>query len=81
MIYAVGMALSAPNNWPRLVIVGLALLVTVGIGYWKFATRHAEAPTGLVDVPPGAGQPDPALSARVDAVERTLDGLRKALSD
>lgn len=81
MIYAVGMALSAPNAWPRLVVVAVALLVTVCIGYWKFAARHAKAPTELVDAPFGAGQPDPALSARIDAVEKTLDGLRKALTD
>jgi hypothetical protein len=81
MIYAVGMALSAPNQWPRLAIVGVALLVTVGIGYWKFATRRAKPPTELVDVPQGASQTDPALSARIDALEKTLDGLRKALSD
>jgi hypothetical protein len=63
------------------VIVAVALVVTVGIGYWKFAARRAKPPTQLVDVPAGAAQPDPALSARIDAVERTLDGLRKALSD
>lgn len=81
MIYAVGMALSSPNRWQRLVIVAVALVVTVGIGYWKFAARRANPPTQLVDVPAGAAQPDPALSARIDAVEKTLDGLRKALSD
>ena len=81
MIYAVGMALSAPNEWPRLLVAAVALLVTVGIGYWKFAARHAEAPAEAVDAAFGTGQPDPALSARIDAVENTLDGLRKALSD
>jgi hypothetical protein len=80
MIYAVIMALSSPNQWPRLAIVAVALLVTVGIGYWKFATRRTK-PATVPDVPQGAAQPDPALSARIDAVEKTLDGLRKALSD
>ena len=51
------------------------------IGYQKFAIRRANLATQLVDVPAGAAQSDPALSARIDAVETTLDGLRKALSD
>lgn len=82
MVYAVGMALSSPNHWPRLAIVAVALLVTVGIGYWKFATRKAKPRTvELVDVPATPGPTDPALSARVDTLERTIEGLRKALSD
>ncbi len=82
MVYAVGMALSSPNHWPRLAVIGAALLVTVGIGYWKFATRRAKVPTvELVDVQTATSPSDPALSARVDTLERTIDGLRKALSD
>ena len=60
MVYAVGMALSSPNRWPRLAIVAVALLVTVGIGYWKFATRRAKAPAVTLTDVPAAGQTDPA---------------------
>lgn len=81
MIYAVGMALSSPNNWPRLAIVAVALLVTVGIGYWKFATRRTKQPVEPGAPHEGAPVTDPALSARLDAVEKTLDGIRRALGD
>jgi hypothetical protein len=74
MIYAVIMALSSPNRWPRLVVVAVALLVTVGVGYWKFATRRSAPASEAV-----AAVSDPALAARVDSLERTLEGIRKAL--
>ncbi len=79
MIYAVGTALSAPNEWPRLAVVAVALAVTVGLGYWKFATRRATTRAPLADAT--SGPADALLSARVDAVEKTLDGLRRVLSD
>lgn len=81
MIYAVGTALSAPNEWPRLAVVAAALVVTVGLGYWKFAlrrTRAVPAPAGTV--PEGAaGVVDAGLTARVDDLEARLDGIRHAL--
>ncbi|HET7725089.1 MAG TPA: hypothetical protein VFK68_10655 [Propionibacteriaceae bacterium] len=76
MIYAVGVALSAPNEWPRLAVVAVALVVTVGLGYWKFAARRTRA------VPEPAAAPgtvDAGLTARVDDLEARLDGIRHAL--
>jgi hypothetical protein len=81
MIYAVGMALSAPNEWPRLAVVAVALVVTVGLGYWKFATRRTSPRPPIPDEAAGVGPADALLTARLDAVERTLDGLRRVLTD
>lgn len=81
MIYAVGTALSAPNEWPRLAVVAVALAVTVGLGSWRFATRRATTPVALADATIGSGPADAVLTARVDAVEKTLDGLRRVLND
>jgi hypothetical protein len=80
MIYAVGTSLSAPNGWPRLAVVAGALLVTVGVAYWKFAVRKALAPTPLAASPDGSAAVDPDLVARVDALEHRLAGLRHALN-
>ena len=81
MIYAVGMSLSASNNWPRLAVMAGALVVTVGVAYWKFAVRKAPTPTPLAVSPDGNTAVDPGLVARVDALEHRLDGLRQALTD
>ncbi len=81
MIYAVGMSLSASNEWPRLAVVAGALVVTVGVAYWKFAVRKTPAPTPLTASRDGSTVVDPDLVARVDALEQRLDGLRQALTD
>ena len=80
MIYAVGMSLSATNAWPRLAVVAGALVVTVGVAYWKFAVRKAP-PSAGIDASAGSAPVDPALTTRVDRLEHTLDELRRALTD
>lgn len=80
MIYAVSMSLSATNNWPRLAVVAGALVVTVGVAYWKFAVRRAPIPP-TPSTPEGSAPSDPALTTRVDRLEHTLDELRRALAD
>lgn len=80
MIDAIGAVWSAPNDWRRLGMIAAALLVTLGIGYWKFARRRA-VPATVESTAMFPTATDPALSARLDAVERTLDGLRRALGD
>jgi hypothetical protein len=79
MIYAVSMSLSATNGWPRLAVVAGALLVTVGVAYWKFAVRKASDPASLPASPDPSAAVDPGLVARVDALEHRLAGLRNAL--
>jgi hypothetical protein len=81
MIYAVGMSLSAANNWPRLAVMAGALVVTVGVAYWKFAGRKPSAPASLPASPDRSAAVDPDLVARVDALEHRLAGLRDALDD
>lgn len=81
MIYAVGMSLSAANNWPRLAVMAGALVVTVGVAYWKFAGRKPSVPASLPASPDRSTAVDPDLVARVDALEHRLAGLRDALDD
>jgi hypothetical protein len=80
MIYAVSMSLSATNAWPRLAVVAGALVVTVGVAYWKFAIRRTSTPTQLASSPDAGTSVDPGLTARVDSLEEKLDGLRRALN-
>lgn len=81
MIYAVIMSLSATNNGARLAVIAGALVVTVGVAYWKFAARKAPS-TALAAGPPEQISPvDPDLATRVGKLERRLDDLRKALAD
>ncbi|MBK8459018.1 MAG: hypothetical protein IPL43_01365 [Micropruina sp.] len=79
MIYAVGVSASAGNEWPRFVVITFALLVTVGIGYLKFARvrASAEAPANLS--PDGSAPLDSAIGVRLEAVEAKLDALGKVL--
>jgi hypothetical protein len=79
MIYAVIMSLSASNNWPRLAVVAGALIVTVGVAYWKFAGRKVPVP--VAGSPDGVTAMDPALTGRVDRLEHRFDELRRALAD
>ncbi len=80
MIYAVIMSLSAANEWPRLAVMTGALVVTVGIAYWKFAVRKA-APSALTGPTTEPTPLDPALAGRVDRLEHRFDELRRALID
>ncbi|QLQ14935.1 MAG: hypothetical protein HZY73_03475 [Micropruina sp.] len=36
MTYAVGVSIWAGNQWPRLAIIAVALVVTIAVGYWRF---------------------------------------------
>ncbi len=80
MIYAVTMSLSASNEWPRLAVMTGALVVTVGIAYWKFAVRKA-APTAATGPTAEPTPLDSALAGRVDRLEHRFDELRRALID
>lgn len=79
MIYAVGSSLSAPNQWPRLLVIFLALVVTVGVAYRKFGGRPIAspvlAPSG--DAPGGVPSVE-ALSERVLSLESKMDAIARA---
>ncbi|MFP5416779.1 MAG: hypothetical protein ACLGHZ_07855 [Actinomycetes bacterium] len=77
MIYAVGLSLSGESSVTRFLVALAALLITVGVGYLTFVRRKATAASGA-----GAGTGTAAeLAERVDALERRLDALGRALRD
>lgn len=84
MIAAVGYTSSTQNNILRFFVVTLALLVTVGMGYWRFTMarrlKPAGASAGPVGTPAeGAAAPvDAALAARVGALEARLESIGRA---
>ncbi len=75
MIYAVGMSISVGNQWPRFALISVALVISVGVGYWKF-TRRRPAPAAAAA---GGGAADPELAARVTAMEGKLEALGRVL--
>ena len=85
MVYAVGMTVFSDQSIWRFVVVAVALIVTIAIGYLKFVRRWA-APSGSpVAVAPTGAEPTgevPAdVAARLAHLEHRLDALRLALGD
>ncbi|MFT3970830.1 MAG: hypothetical protein QM695_11290 [Micropruina sp.] len=77
MIYAVGIGISAGQQWPRFLVMAAALAITVGVGWWKFSRRRpGVAPTVATD-----GALSGEAEARLAAVEAKLDALGRALRD
>lgn len=78
MIYAVGIGISAGQQWPRFAVMTVALVVTVGVGWWKFSRgrKVAAASPGT-----GGGTLSGEAEARLAAVENKLDALGRALRD
>lgn len=77
MIYAVGMGISADRQWLRLLVVAAALVITVGVGWWKFTRGR-----GPVATTAGAGAVLPGeVEVRLSTVEAKLDALGRALRD
>ena len=77
MIYAVGIGISAGQQWPRFLVMAVALVITVAVGWWRFSRRSVPAAPGPVagGVLPGEAE------ARLAAVEAKLDALGRALHD
>ncbi len=48
MIYAVGMGVSAGGQWQRFLVLTVALVVTVGVGWWKFSRGRVDVATAGV---------------------------------
>ncbi|HAM45481.1 MAG TPA: hypothetical protein DCM67_10750 [Propionibacteriaceae bacterium] len=89
MLSSVGVAFTLEVSGWRFAVVTAALVVTVGIGYLRFA-RGSRRGAPVADLPHDAaavGAPvsgavvDPALAARVATLESRLDALRRALDD
>jgi uncharacterized BrkB/YihY/UPF0761 family membrane protein len=76
MIVAVGMGVSAGAQWARFGVMTAALVITVGVGWWKF-TRGRSRPVASG----GEGALAGAAEARLSAVESKLDALGRALRD
>lgn len=81
IIYSVGVSLNAPNNWARLCVFAAALIITVGVAYWKFAVRKVTAAPTVAAEPGFIAGADPFLSARIDKIEHQLDEMRRVLTD
>lgn len=81
MCYGVGMILATTTSVARFVVLTIALVITIGLGYLRFARRSVSvaplargadltvSPTHLVD-----------LTVRVEGIERRLDAVGRALA-
>lgn len=75
MIYAVGVTVSSQQSIWRFVVVAVALAVTVGIGYLKFARR----PVPPVVAGEGSSAAVGDLAERVSRLEAHVSAVRRAL--
>jgi len=80
MIYAVGITISTDQSIWRFVVVAVALVVTIGVGYLKFA-RPWRSPAAAAVAAEETGQVNPELAARLSTLERRLEALRRALDE
>jgi hypothetical protein len=89
MLYGVGWGIASGNSLTRFVVLVVALLVSLGLGYLAFVRRRgggaASGATAQGPVAPGAGEaPDAvalsALTARVADLESRLAGAAALLA-
>lgn len=78
MVYAVGMTVTSDQSIWRFVVVAVALLVTIVIGYLKFA-KPWRGPAAVAAQP--SEEPASELAARLSSLEHRFDALRRALDD
>lgn len=78
MIYAVGITISTDQSIWRFVVVAVALVVTIGVGYLKFAKPWRSPAAQAAET---GDAPDPQLAARLGELERRFDALRRALDE
>lgn len=76
MIYAVGMSASANQSITRFGVVTVALAVTIGVGWIKFAERK-KAAAAVAAPSPLEGD----FVVRLQQIEHKLDALGRALRD
>lgn len=77
MVYAVGITASGPQSIWRFVVVGVALAVTIGIGYLKFVRRKPGVAAAAAGEPALTGE----LAERLAAIEHKLDAMGRALRE
>ncbi len=81
MVYAVGMSLSAPNEWPRLLVITLALVVTIGVAILKFGVRPAAKPAAAAAGDAAGGDvADSELAERVRVLEAKLAAIAHTIT-
>ena len=81
MCYGVGMILATTTSVARFVVLTMALVVTIGLGYLRFARKSGSTVplAGAADTPvPPAHLVD--LTTRVEVIEQRLDAVGRALS-
>ncbi len=80
MVYAVGRSIGT-DSVLRFVVITVALLVTIGVGWFKFA-RQSPLAAARTPETVGAGGPgaDADLTRRVAELENRLEALRRALA-
>jgi hypothetical protein len=87
MLYAVGQSVSSEQSVARFVVITLALLVTIGVGWLKFVRRSSgtpDEPGSPEVVPTGSGddsRADEGIAARLQALEKRMESLRRALGE
>jgi len=75
MVGGIGFTIAGGSGVERFLVLLLAVAITVGLGFVRFA-RRGGAPSGT----PGAGVPPATdLEARVAVLEAKLQDLRRAL--
>jgi hypothetical protein len=74
MIYGVGWTIVSDSSATRFVVISVALAITLGLGYSRFA-RSGAAP----DAPAAATDASADLEARVARLEQRLDEAASAL--
>lgn len=82
MVYAVGRSIGT-DSVLRFVVISVALLVTIGVGWFKFARQSplAAARTPGVETAADGATADADLTRRVAELENRLDALRRALGN
>ncbi|GJM45227.1 MAG: hypothetical protein DHS20C21_20690 [Gemmatimonadota bacterium] len=77
MLYGVGWIVATDSSVTRFVVMTVALVITLTLGYQRFARRRRGAPAAATDVPIGAELGD--LSERVRSLEQRVDRAATAL--
>jgi hypothetical protein len=84
MVGGIGLSIAGGEGVARFLVLSLALALTVGLGYLRFARRTVEGGAGLPAPggPSAAGEPPPGVSdlvGRVSALESRMTDMRRAL--
>ncbi|MDQ1246717.1 MAG: hypothetical protein QG597_1085 [Actinomycetota bacterium] len=84
MVFGIGLTLAGGDDVVRFIVLAVALAITVVLGYLRFARAPKAAAAAEGGMGPDATAPGPAdaaLTARVDSLEATMDGIKRAFGD